>query len=159
MKLVMKLAGWLSPDTAGKDRARQQYITLVRQSRNPFFYRDCAVPDTLDGRFEILVLHLSRTLRKEQDAKAKQWLLETFFADMDGSLREMGVGDMSVGKKMRVMAEAAFGRLKAYEEAWSSREALMNALRKNVYAGQAAQPALEALTDYCLREAAEPASL
>ena len=69
-------------------------------------------------------------------AGEKQQLLEQFFSDMDRSLREMGVGDMSIGKKVRAMAEAAFGRLAAYEHAGDS-VALKEALRRNVYGGQA----------------------
>jgi cytochrome b pre-mRNA-processing protein 3 len=148
MKLVSKITRGLF-DSAPKQRAREQYIALVQRSRNPFFYRDCAVPDTLDGRFEIIVLHLFLALPQEQDDTARRLLLEAFFADMDRSLREMGVGDVGVGKRVHAMAEAAFGRLKAYGEAKGDAQAMREALRRNVYAGQAEDAALTALMREC----------
>ncbi len=149
MALLAKITSWLSQPPA-KLRARKLYIALVQQSRNPFFYRDCVcVPDTLDGRFEIIVLHLflARQALALGD-EVWQQLLEVFFEDMDRSLREMGVGDMGVGRRIRAMAEAAFGRIKAYEDAAGSAQRLQDALRRNVYGSKAQEDVLRRLTDY-----------
>lgn len=109
-----------------------------RHGQSPF-YRDCGVPDTVDGRFDLIVLHtyivLDR-LRAEGEAgrKLSQQLFDTLFDDMDRSLREMGVGDLSVGKHVKRMASGFYGRMKAYDEARAAGdEALAEALRRNVY--------------------------
>lgn len=115
------------------------YIALVRQSRNPFFYTECAVPDTLDGRFDLILLHLFRALRpirEQNDAGPRtRQLMECLFDDMDRSLREMGVGDMGVGKRVKSMSKAAYGRLTAYGQAWGDDMALKEALVRNLYRG------------------------
>jgi cytochrome b pre-mRNA-processing protein 3 len=126
------------PANPARRRAQELYITLAEQSRNPFFYRDCAVPDTLDGRFDMLALHVSLILRGGEHSSPpdfKQLLLECLFDDMDRSLREMGVGDMGVGRRVRAMSEAVFGRIAAYESAKDAR-GLREALLRNVYRGQ-----------------------
>ena len=124
---------------AQKREATALYIALVQQSRNPFFYTDCGVADTLDGRFDLILLHMFLMLRhlKAQgtyDAtELSRLLLERLFDDMDQSLREMGVGDMGVGKRVKVMSKAAFGRLEAYTLAYPSDEALRETLKRNIY--------------------------
>jgi len=128
---------------APRREAQEVYIALVSQSRKPFFYTDCGVPDSLDGRFEILVLHVFLTLRslKERGSQKalSRRLLECLFDDMDRSLREMGVGDMGVGKRVKTMSKAAYGRLEAYTAAYNDEAALREALIRNVYRGEAPQ--------------------
>ena len=82
------------------------YDAIVASARQPRFYADLGVPDTLDGRFDMIVLHLFLVLdrMKGEDEKFRQNLTDYFFMDMDRSLREIGVGDLSVGKKVRKMA-------------------------------------------------------
>jgi cytochrome b pre-mRNA-processing protein 3 len=113
------------------------YRAIVKQARTPAFYRDLGVPDTLDGRFELIALHvflLSRRLRGEGEAGAgvATQLLEVLFADMDQELREMGVGDLGVGKRVRSMGEAYFGRDAAYEAALAGGD-LAGPLRRNLF--------------------------
>jgi cytochrome b pre-mRNA-processing protein 3 len=138
---------------APKREAQEVYIALVRQSRKPFFYGRCQVPDSLDGRFEILVLHVFLTLRffKAQGGQEElsRLLQECLFDDMDRSLREMGVGDMGVGRRIKSMSKAAFGRFEAYTQAFDDDNAFLEALKRNVYRGAQVSPqALALLLDY-----------
>jgi cytochrome b pre-mRNA-processing protein 3 len=117
------------------------YGTIVAQARMPCFYRDYAVADTVNGRFDLIALHLILVLERVAGepslAALGQGLFDRFWADMDHNLREMGVGDLSVPKKMRQLGEAYYGRAKAYRDALaaSSDEALVAALTRNLYGG------------------------
>src|SRR5262245_14569110 len=98
------------------------YGAIVAQARNPAFYAQLGVPDSLDGRFEMVVAHLALLWRRLRDidpeAKALgQELFDLFCTEMDRSFREMGVGDLAVPKRMRRMAEAYYGSAAAYENA------------------------------------------
>lgn len=116
------------------------YASIVAAARQEKFYADWLVPDTLDGRFEMMVLHVFlvldrlRDFGKEADV-LRQALTDRFFAEMDSALREVGVGDLAVGKKVRKMAEAFYGRATAYttDLAKGERE-LADALKRNVFA-------------------------
>lgn len=118
------------------------YIALVMRARNPFFYEVLGVPDTIDGRFELILLHLfllQHRLLQETGTPAKaaenfsRELGELFFADMDRSLREIGVADTGVRYRIKAMAKAYHGRLQVYTAAIGAREALKTALARNVY--------------------------
>lgn len=134
---------------SARRRKREQIIdrlygAVVAQARAPEFYRSLAVPDTVEGRFDLLVLHvhlLYRRLAGEDEAvrAAGQDLFDRFIEDMDGSLREMGVGDLAVPKRMRGIGEAFYGRAAVYDSALAAADdtALAAALLKNVYAGDA----------------------
>ncbi len=116
------------------------YGMIVTQTRIAAFYRDLGVPNTVDGRFDLLVVHLwlvlSR-LRTGHSAGLAQGLFDRFCADMDDNLREMGVGDLTVPKRMRAFGEAFYGRSFAYDEAMAAGEAaLVQAFRKNVFNGR-----------------------
>ena len=116
------------------------YGMIVTQAREPLFYRDLAVPDTVNGRFDLLVLHLWMVLRRltpvEGGVALSQGLFDRFCDDMDGNLREMGVGDLTVPKRMQAFGEAFYGRTAAYDLALSGgSEALAQALGKNILNG------------------------
>jgi cytochrome b pre-mRNA-processing protein 3 len=116
------------------------YGMIVTQAREPLFYRDLAVPDTVNGRFDLLVLHLWMVLRRlrplEAGAGLSQALFDRFCEDMDGNLREMGVGDLKVPKRMQAFGEAFYGRTAAYDLALTEgQEALAQALCKNILNG------------------------
>lgn len=133
--------------------ARDLYEAAVAQSREPAFYAVQGVPDSLDGRFDMIALHVYLVLRRlkrpaggtdgEDDsgrdaAEVGQALFDVFFADMDQNLREIGVGDMSVGKRVKAMARGLYGRIEAYDgglaDAGAEGEAaLREALRRNLY--------------------------
>ncbi|BBK31454.1 ubiquinol-cytochrome c chaperone [Allostella humosa] len=113
-------------------------MTVVEQARRPDFYIQAAVPDSIDGRFELIALHTFLVLhRLAPDAEASdlsQALFDRFFADMDRSLREMGVGDMGIGKRIQHMAQSFYGRMSVYREALAGDDAgLEAALRRNLY--------------------------
>jgi cytochrome b pre-mRNA-processing protein 3 len=119
--------------------AETLYAAIVAAARQPHFYADLEVPDTVDGRFDMIVLHVFLVLErlKKEAPSLCQQITDLFFDDMDSSLREMGVGDLSVGKKVRKMAEAFHGRLNAYALAMEQGEqTLIEALQRNVYGGQ-----------------------
>ena len=114
---------------------------IVTQVREPLFYRDLGVPDTVNGRFDLLVLHLWLVLRRMQPieggAGLSQALFDHFCDDMDANLREMGVGDLTVPKRMQAFGEAFYGRTAAYDLALTDgHEALAQALCKNILNGQ-----------------------
>ena len=120
----------------------QLYSAAVAAARDPWFFGPAVgVPDTLDGRFDLVGLHaglLIRRLHRDLDprgAEAAQAVFDAMFADMDISLREMGVGDMSVGKRVKRMWEAFHGRAQAYGAALDAgdRAALEAAPARNVW--------------------------
>jgi len=116
------------------------YGMIVTQAREPLFYRDLGVADTVSGRFDLLVLHLWMVLRRlrsiEGGAGLCQALFDRFCDDMDANLREMGVGDLTVPKRMQAFGEAFYGRSAAYDVALiDGREALAQALCKNILDG------------------------
>ena len=113
------------------------YGMIVAQAREPLFYRDLGVSDTVNGRFDLLILHLWMVLRPmEGGVELAQALFDRFCADMDANLREMGVGDLTVPKRMQAFGEAFYGRAAAYDLALTEgEEALAQALRKNVLDG------------------------
>ena len=116
------------------------YEAIVAAARRPFFYAEWGVPDTIDGRFDMIVLHLYLALDRlrGESYDFKQALSEMFFSDMDRSIREMGASDVSVAKKMRRMAEAFSGRVEAYEKARTRGPAAMEqAFERNVFGGKA----------------------
>ncbi len=132
------------------------YRNLVDQARAPQFYLNVGVPDTLDGRFDMIVLHMIVVMERLSaiGAPAKelsQKLFDVMFDDMDQALREIGVGDLSVGKKVKTMARAFYGRLGAYDEAFKegTDEALVAALKRNVFPDvDVASERLDALAAY-----------
>ena len=136
------------------------YVRLVEQSRQPEFYARCGVPDTLDGRFDMLVLHAFLVLDRlagqgAPEAAFAQALIDHLFADLDVNLREMGVGDLSVGKKVKQMAQAFYGREQAYRTGLASDDPTMlaAALGRNLY--RSAMPGrsqVDAMAAYVRRE-------
>lgn len=159
--VLAQFARWLEPDP-DQLLAHSLYVSLVEQSRKPFFYTRLGVPDTLDGRFELIVLHLSLLLlriQNEENAKAqamRQYLAEVFFGDMDRSLRELGVADTGMKKRIKAITGAFYGRLDAYERGLEHPDDLKDTIRRNVYGTsleQATSERAEAFTTYCLRAA------
>ena len=134
------------------------YVALVAQARNPVFYAEMAVPDSFDGRFELVVLHvyaLTRGLdgRGEAMAELSRMVMESMIDDMDRTLREIGVGDMSVGRKVKQMAAAFYGRASAYDRALAGNaEDLRASMIRNVYAGEGpGEEVVDRLAEYLRR--------
>jgi cytochrome b pre-mRNA-processing protein 3 len=136
------------PDTA--DRARGErvgrlYRHLVNLARTPAFYRDLGVPDTPEGRFEMVGLHVALVVRRLKAAGPPA-------DDLVQDLRQIGIGDLSVGRQIKRLAGQFYARLRALDEAFGAepRQALREMLEVNVYHGGAApsEGQLSALADY-----------
>jgi len=132
----------------GRDRrppaVHAVYGRIVERAREPQFYEQWGVPDTFDGRFELLALHaflVLHRLRREGDEAEDfaQALFDTLFFDMDRGLRERGVGDLGVGRRVKDMVKAFYGRISAYEKGLADAAALAAGLRRNLY-GTVAEP-------------------
>src|SRR5476651_790094 len=126
----------------GPDTISTLYGMIVAQARLPCFYRDHAVADTVNGRFDLIVLHLALVLdRLAQDPALQtlgQGVFDRFCRDMDHNLREMGIGDLKVPKEMQRMGEAYYGRSQAYQAALAAADggqALAAAIVRNIYGG------------------------
>ncbi|MGI9480845.1 MAG: ubiquinol-cytochrome C chaperone family protein [Hyphomicrobiales bacterium] len=132
----------------------------MAQARQPAFYANAAVPDTVDGRFDMIVLHFCLLILRfnkdgSEDAKKfGQGVFDEMFMDMDHSLREMGVGDLSVGKKIKKMARVFYGRATAYEKAFSGEEDaeanLAEMIRRNFFDGAENGQGAENIARYCV---------
>lgn len=134
------------------------YGAVVAAARAPIFYAEWGVPDTLDGRFEVIALHAFLALRRlkqsGENAAFAQALFDAMFADLDRNLREMGVGDLSVGRQVKTMAKAFYGRVVAYERGLAGTDSLEDALRRNLYGTATPTEAqLAAAADYVRRQA------
>ncbi len=142
------------------DIASALYLEMTKQARNPVFYTDFEVPDTLEGRFDLITLHAYLVLDRlksgampiDQNNGQKhdpdhiqdlsQKFLDAMFKNLDDNLRQMGVGDLSVSRKVRAMAEAFYGRAGVYERALTAslqsetnhgQQDLVTALLRNIY--------------------------
>ncbi len=135
MSLLSRILGGRS------DRARLEplYGAVVEIGRDPSWYRDGQVPDTLNGRFDmiaaVLALVLIRLEREEthEVRSASALLTELFVDDMDGSLRQIGIGDLVVGKHMGRIMGALGGRLGAFRPAMTDRQAIETAVNRNIF--------------------------
>lgn len=123
----------------------QLYGAAVTAARNPYFYTTLGVPDTLDGRFDLIGLHVFLVIHHLRflpppGPDLAQAVFDAMFNDMDLALREMGVGDLSVGRRVRAMWEAFHGRARAYADALAAPDdaALGAALVRNVWRGTSA---------------------
>jgi cytochrome b pre-mRNA-processing protein 3 len=132
------------------------YEAAVRQARDPAFYTRFGVADRIDARFELYTLHVLLLVMRlrdegERGAETGQDLFNTYVSALDHALRELGVGDVSVGKKMRKLGEALYGRMTAWEAPLrdSDAAALAAGLARNVYESEDPATGL-ALADYAL---------
>jgi cytochrome b pre-mRNA-processing protein 3 len=134
------LAGFLSRRTKHERAAFQLYGAAVGAARDPYLYATLGVPDTLDGRFDAVVAHVFLVIRRlneetEVGPAMAQAVFDAMFLDMDINLREMGVGDMSVGRRNKAMWEAFHGRCAAYTAVWENSAGLEAAFARNFWRG------------------------
>ena len=135
------------------------YAGVVTQARSPVLYEAYGVPDTVEGRFELYTAHVFLLLDRLRGqggraSETSQALFDTYLAALDDALREMGVGDLSVGKKMRKLGEAFYGRVKSYESAFAAlpqTDHLQALLGRTVYA-QGGGENVAKLAEYVLRQ-------
>ncbi|MFO1046696.1 MAG: ubiquinol-cytochrome C chaperone family protein [Geminicoccaceae bacterium] len=157
---LARLRRRLRHNEARADAVHALYLALVAQARQPALYSALRVPDTRDGRLELIYLHailLMRRLRAEGAAgqELSQDLFDLLFRDVDRHLREWGVGDLSVGKHVKKLAQSFYGRATALDGPLSEadRPAIGAILERNVF-GDLAEPraTAAALTDYLLAQ-------
>ena len=143
---------WLTNRNQSRRSADRLYGAIVAQSRLPAFYVEAGVPDTVTGRFEMIVLHMFLVLERLQAETSEaandaehlgQVLNEAFVTDMDSAMREMGVADVRVGQRIHEAAGAYFGRLMAYRRAFAAQpsgvvDLMADAIARNVLAETAA---------------------
>jgi len=135
---------WLQTRRQRQDIASNLYNEVVAHARSPAFYLSFGVPDSMLGRFEMICLHsflLFRRLGKTDNAgrELAQRIHDLMFADLDRTLREQGVGDMGIGKRVKKLARNLYGRIDAYETGLAGGTAeLTDALRRNLYASASA---------------------
>ena len=139
--------------------AERLYQSILQASRQPNLYTEFEVHDHLDSRFDMLCLHISllmgriRMLPEDVHKPLNQELFDRFFADMDFTLREMGVGDLGVGKRVRKMSEAFMGRLMAYTESLERNDKMELALvlARNIRRSHDSNDADRRMADYVLK--------
>jgi cytochrome b pre-mRNA-processing protein 3 len=131
------------------------YGAIVAQARSPTFYVDYGVPDTVEGRFDLIVLHLVLVLRRlsgvgDRGVDFGQRLFDAFCRDLDGNLREMGIGDLAVPKRMRRFGEAFYGRQAAYLAALAAGDSRVfeNALARNIFQAKGIEQRAARLVGY-----------
>lgn len=135
------------------------YRAAADKARDPAFYSDGHAPDTVEGRFELYMIHvilLAMRLRGHGRAAAEtsQVMFDAFLRGLDDAMREMGVGDLSVGKKMRRLGEAFYGRAKRYDASMGDPAELRALVRRTLFAdmdGPEAEEGAAAVADYAAR--------
>ncbi len=134
------MLSWIIHKKRLRRSAQALYGRIQAQARQPHFYAEVGVPDTMEGRFEMVLVHLfimqNRLKADGRFARAlSQAIAEVFVSEMDSSMRELGVGDLAVPKRMRKIGEAYLGRLQGYVDAMADDDvgALPAALARNVW--------------------------
>ncbi len=148
----------ISKGTTKRDVPYEIYGSLVARARNPVLYRDLGVPDSINGRFDMMVLHVFLLSHRLKDAgeecrELSQDIFDAFLLDMDRGLREEGVGDTSVPKKLKKMTEVYYGRLRAYEQPVEKgdKEQLMVIINRNIFTDEHNDNCAKALAEYMIR--------
>ena len=143
--------------------AQDLYETVVGQARQPSFYAELGVADTVDGRFDCLVLHAYLLIRRlkgegETGQALAQAVFDTMFTDLDRNLRELGVSDIRIGVRIKKLAKIFYGRADAYDKGLAAEDGdatLMDALDRNLYKEVTSTPGhLRAVAAYLRRESA-----
>jgi cytochrome b pre-mRNA-processing protein 3 len=137
--MVSTMFGLLRRRSPHRDTADRLYAAVAAQARQPALFADLGVPDTVDGRFDVLALHawiVIDRVRAEADGEAiAQAVFDAMFAHLDTAVREMGAQDLGVGRRIKVMAEGLHGRALAFRTALADADpaTLDEALRRNVF--------------------------
>ncbi len=146
-------------DQAAESAAAAAYGAIVAQARAPALYAALGVPDSVTGRFEMVVLHMvlvvERLHREGAEGTALgQLVFDDFCRDMDQSLRELGFGDMAVPKRMKKLGESYYGRAEAYGRTLADKAGLTQAIARNVFPDGGAAANAGRLADYAMAAAA-----
>lgn len=157
---------WPFRRNQANSEAAQLLEAVVAASRKPAFFGPGGVPDTLEGRFELLTLHaalaLVRLKASPETAPLAQAFTDRLFRHIDSGLREAGVGDLTVPKRMRRLAGDFYGRLEAYAGALAAPDALSAAVARNILGDQGdaafANKLAAYAADLAARQAGAPAA-
>lgn len=147
---------------ANQALVERQYAEITRSARTPVFYESMGVPDTVMGRFEMISIHMVMYLRRtasagEASKGIAQEVVDAFFEDIDHSIRELGIGDMGVPKRMKKLAKMFYGRATSYGQTLESGDtaALVEALTRNIHPDQReTAPPMQKLADWMMLTAA-----
>jgi len=126
-----------------KSRGVELSAAIGAQAREPVFFTKLGVPDTIDGRFDLVILHAWLVLERLRElgmTDVSQGLIDSLFVSFDESLRDLGVGDIGIGHRVKKMADAFYGRLSAYGAA-ADEAALKDTILRNIYRGEAGRDA------------------
>ena len=143
------------------DMAHALYVSVVAQARNPAFYEGLGVPDSPEGRYDMVALHAYLVLDRVQadstiDPQLSQALFDIMFADLDQNLRELSIGDTGVAKRIKKMAEGFYGRATAYDDALAENDgdvALKDVINRNIFRKvQSDEQGLETMARYIRAE-------
>lgn len=153
------MLGRLFRPTTSAAAGQSLYAGAVAQARTPSFYTALGVADRIDARFELYTLHVVLLVLRlggegQRAAETSQSLFDTFVSALDNTLREIGVGDLSVAKRIRPLAEAVYGRARGYSAALTGEpdvEALSGLLSRTVLAEAEPGPRAQPLVDYVIR--------
>jgi len=156
VKFLKSIFG-LAPDP--REQLVPLYAAIVTEARDPFWYAEAGVPDTIDGRFDMVAAILSLVLVRidaegEPGRASSALLTEVFIEDMEGQIRQLGIGDVVVGKHLGKMVAAMGGRLSAYRDAIGDGPAFEDALTRNLWRGEPGPEAKPALAAERLRSTA-----
>jgi cytochrome b pre-mRNA-processing protein 3 len=161
--MIFGLFGKKNSNRAIVDR---QYAALTSAARLPLFYTDMDVPDTVMGRFEmvsvVMILFFRRTSASATSGQElAQEIIDAFFQDIDHSIRELGVGDQSVPKRMKKLAGMFYGRVEAYGLALAVKDEtrLAAALARNIHPQETVPPSMLALSRWMIQAEAELAAV
>jgi cytochrome b pre-mRNA-processing protein 3 len=146
------------PRVRARSAGRDLYAAAVRQARTKELYADMGAPDTTEGRFELLTLHVLLLIEALRalgpiGRPSIQALFDAYVSDLDGALREMGVGDLTVGKRMRALGRAFYGRAASYHDAFEKlpdRAPLENLIARTVM-GAESEAGSTGLASYVVR--------
>jgi len=130
-------------------KAANLYAAVVERAREPVFFAIFGVKDTLDGRFDLIVLHVWLVLDRLKGGPLSQAFVDRVFVGFDEALRELGAGDIGIGKRVKKFADAFYGRMQAYGEA-TNEASMESALVRNLYRGEPGAAA-NFLARYALR--------
>lgn len=145
-------------DRAAEAAAQAAYDAIVAQARSPALYAALGVPDSVTGRFEMVILHtvlvIERMRREGAPGSALgQLVFDDFCRDMDQSLRELGFGDLGVPKRMKKLGESFYGRAEAYGRTLGDRGGLASAIARNVFPDSTTTTNASRLADYAIASA------
>ena len=161
----MRLLEWLFGESKARKKAMSLYERTVRATRRPYFFEQLGVPDTVDGRYDLLIVHAFLLLHRMKNLrnaapsaeKVTQAYFEVMFDDMDVNLRELGVGDMGISRRIKKLMNAYNGRVQAYDEGLAADDpaVLQAALTRNLYRDVTANDAhVEAMAAYMRAQSA-----